>query len=191
MNALMELWLPILLSTVFIFIASSLIHMVFKWHAPDYHGLSNEDAVRAAIRAGNPSPGLYVLPYCKDMKEMASEAIVAKYKEGPVAFLTVKANGMPNMGASLTQWFLFSLLVVLVAAFLAAQAFGFDADHHHFAVHHIAVISFVGFGFGSICEGIWKGETWGSVAKYLLDALIYAAVTAATFYWLWPTATAA
>ena len=63
MNTLLSLWLPILLSAVVVFVISSLVHMVFKWHASDYKGFANEDAVRAAIRAGNPAPGQYVVPY--------------------------------------------------------------------------------------------------------------------------------
>jgi len=43
-----QLLLPILVSTVFIFIASSLIHMVLKWHNPDYRQLPNEDEVALA-----------------------------------------------------------------------------------------------------------------------------------------------
>ncbi len=37
--------------------------MVIKWHAGDYRGFANEDAVRAAIRAGNPAPGRYVVRF--------------------------------------------------------------------------------------------------------------------------------
>jgi len=33
---------------------------------------------------------------------------------------------------------------------------------------------------------IWFGYQWSMTAKYLLDALIYALVVAATFAWLWP-----
>ena len=51
MVSLMQLWLPILLSAVFVFIASALINMVLSfWHRADYHGFSNEDEVRAALR---------------------------------------------------------------------------------------------------------------------------------------------
>ena len=42
MNAILHLWLPILATAVMIFIASSLIHMVFKWHNADYRKLANE-----------------------------------------------------------------------------------------------------------------------------------------------------
>ena len=74
MITLAQLWLPILLSAVGIFIVSSLIHMVFKWHNSDYKGFSNEDAVRATMRAGNPPDGMYVIPYCKAHKELANPA---------------------------------------------------------------------------------------------------------------------
>lgn len=187
MQALTELWLPLLLSGVLVFIASSLIHMVFKWHAPDYHGLANEEAVRDAIRAGNPAPGLYVLPYCKEMKEMGSEAMLKKYHEGPVGFLTLKANGAPSMGVPLLQWFVYSLVISAIAAYLAVQAFGFAADHKPMAVHLIGVVSFLAYGFGAIQESIWKAETWRSTFKYVLDAAVYAVITALTFLWLWPS----
>ena len=54
MVSLGSLWLPIVLSAVLVFITSSIIHMVLKYHNRDYRKLPNEDAVRAAIRAGNP-----------------------------------------------------------------------------------------------------------------------------------------
>jgi hypothetical protein len=54
MVSLGELWLPILVSAVLLHVVSAIIHMVLKYHNRDYTGLPNEDAVRAAIRAGNP-----------------------------------------------------------------------------------------------------------------------------------------
>ena len=63
MVSLLQLWLPILLGAVGAFIASSILHMVLQaWHRPDYHELSNEDEVRAAIRKGKPATGMYLLP---------------------------------------------------------------------------------------------------------------------------------
>ena len=38
MVGLAALWLPILLSAVIVFVASSLIHMVSGWHKSDYPG---------------------------------------------------------------------------------------------------------------------------------------------------------
>ncbi|HXW97295.1 MAG TPA: hypothetical protein VEI47_06890, partial [Gemmatimonadales bacterium] len=76
MVTLPQLWAPILLAAVLVFVTSSLVHMVFKWHNSDYQKLSNEDEVRAAIRKGNASPGQYVLPHCADQKDMAKPEMV-------------------------------------------------------------------------------------------------------------------
>ncbi|MDH4132202.1 MAG: hypothetical protein OEV95_10420, partial [Gemmatimonadota bacterium] len=116
MVSLMQLWGPIVLSAFLVFVASSVIHMVLKWHASDYRGLSNEDEVRAAIRKGSPAQGQYVLPYCSDMKEMSSAPMTQKYTEGPNAMLRIMKPGVPNMGSALGAWFGFNLVVSLFVA---------------------------------------------------------------------------
>ena len=186
MNALLSLWLPILLSAVVVFVLSSLVHMVIKWHAPEYRGFSNEDTVRDAIRAGNPSPGQYVVPYCKEMKEMGGEAMQAKYKEGPVGYVVLAPNGAPNMGKSLGLWFLFSLLISVVAAYLTVRVIGLDPSRARGAAKLIAAVSFVAYGFGTITDSIWMARSWLSSFKYLVDAAIYAVGSGLIFYWLWP-----
>jgi len=188
MNALISLWLPILLSAVVVFIISSLIHMVIKWHAPEYKGFANEDAVRAAINAGNPSLGQYVLPYCKDMKALANETMQKKFQEGPVGFLRLGPKGGHNMGKSLGIWFLFSLAVSAVAAYLAVRIYGLEPMFVRSPAKLIGAVAFIAYGFGGIPESIWMARPWTSTAKYLLDAALYAAGTGATFYFLWPSA---
>ena len=186
MNALLSLWLPILLSAVVVFVISSLVHMVFKWHASDYSALANEDAVRDAIRAGNPAPGRYVVPHCADMKDMGSEAMVKKYKEGPVGHFTLGPGGVPNMGKYLGQWFLWSLAIAVVAAYLASRLFGLDHHYARAAAKLVGAVSFIAYGFGTVTESIWMMRPWSGSAKYLLDAALYAVGSAAVFYWLWP-----
>ena len=184
MVSLAHLWLPILLSAVFVFIASSLVHMVLKWHNSDYHGFSNEDEVRAAITKGTPAPGQYILPYCADHKDMGSEAMQAKMKEGPVGFMILRAPCPMNMGPMLFQWFLFCVLVSLFTALLLVHAVPAVATYKH--VFHIAALAaFMAYAFAIIPMGIWWGQPWRSVAKGMLDGLIYAGVTAGTFGWLW------
>jgi hypothetical protein len=50
MVSLTSLWLPILLSAVAVFIASSIIHMVLPYHRGDYKKVPQEDAVMDALR---------------------------------------------------------------------------------------------------------------------------------------------
>lgn len=186
MNVLLSLCWPILLSAVVVFVISSLIHMVFKWHAPEYHGFANEDAVRAAVRAGNPAPGLYVVPHCKEMKEMGSEAMRQKYREGPVGHFTVGRSGVPNMGKYLGQWFLWTLLVAAIAGYLAARVCGLDHPHARAAAKLAGAITFIAHVFGTVAESIWMMRPWSATAKNLLDAALYGAGTGIVFLWLWP-----
>src|SRR5437773_10902269 len=77
-----SLWIPVIVSAVVVFVASSILHMAIKYHKADYKALPNEDAVREAIARGNPAPGVYVTPHCPDMKQMKEPAIVAKFEKG-------------------------------------------------------------------------------------------------------------
>ena len=186
MNTLPSLWLPILLSAVVVFVISSLVHMVLKWHAGDYRALANEDAVRAAIRAGNPAPGRYVMPHCKDMKDMSSATMLQKYREGPVGHFTLGTPGVPNMGKYLGIWFVWILIVEVVAAYLAVRLFGLDHRYAHAAAKLVGAVTFIGLGFGTVQESIWSMRPWPSSAKYLLDAALYAVGAGFVFLWLWP-----
>jgi hypothetical protein len=185
MNVITQLWMPILATAVLIFIASSLIHMVFKWHNSDYRQLGNEDAVRAALGANQPGPGQYIVPYCADMKEMQGEAMMKKYIDGPVAWITVLKNGAPNMGKSLALWFVYTLLIAAFAGWLAMQSYGAGANSR-LAAHLVGMVSFLAYASGSVQLGIWMGKPWASVAKDVLDGAIYGTISALVFMWLWP-----
>ena len=185
MHDLLGLWLPILAAAVAVFVASSLVHMVFKWHNADYRQLSNEDDVMSVLGAGAPAPGQYVVPHCNDMKRMQEDAMQAKYRAGPIGFITIVKSGPPAMGASLLRWFVFNVVVATVAAAVTWQALGANANAHE-AAHLIGILSFLTYAGGSIQNGIWMGKPWGSVAKDQLDALIYGVVSALVFMVLWP-----
>lgn len=181
---LAQLWIPILASAVLVFVASSLIHMVIKWHQADYRGLSNEDVVRSAIRAGNAAPGQYVVPYCREMKEMAAPEMQAKFREGPNAFIMLRPAGPPDMGRPLALWFLYSVAIAVLAAYVASKTLHADATFGQ-VLRVVSILSFLAYSGGSVQMGIWMGKPWPSVAKDVLDGLIYGAITGATFAWLW------
>lgn len=185
MAFLAQLWLPILLSAILVFVASSLIHMVIKWHNPDYLKLANEDDVRAAIRKGNPAPGQYVLPHFSTMNDIKKPEAIQKYTEGPVGFLVLKANGPPAMGLALGLWFLFSLIVSVFVAYLASRTLPVGTPY--LRVFRVAgAVSFLAYSAGAAPAAIWMGKPWRSAAKELADGLLYGLVTAGAFGWLWP-----
>jgi hypothetical protein len=182
---LMDLWLPILLSAVAVFVLSSLVHMVFKWHNPDYRPFANEDEVRAAIQKTNPAPGMYGLPHCLDMKQLRTPEFQKKFTDGPVGFVFLRARGLPGMGPQLGMWFVYTLAVGIFAAYLGSR---FLPGGSTFAavLRLTATVAFLTYSGGSVQNGIWMGKPWGSVAKEVLDGAIYGLATGAVFGLLWP-----
>jgi hypothetical protein len=98
MTPLTSLVLPILLSAVFVFVVSSLIHMVLQIHKGDYRKLPNEDAVLDAMRSAGVQPGQFMFPCPTSMKDMGSPEMVAKYRRGPIGSLIVRPSGDIGMG---------------------------------------------------------------------------------------------
>ncbi len=179
------LWLPIVLSAVLVFILSAIIHMVLKYHNSDYKRLPTEDAVRAAIRSGNPAPGQYILPHATDMKECATPEMQQKFAEGPVGVMYLKRPGPPTMGPTLAQWFLFNLWVALLVAFVASRAIA-PGTAYLPVFCTVAAVTFLAYAAGVLPASIWMGKPWAVTAKEMFDGLLYALVTAGTFGWLWP-----
>ena len=188
MDFLANLWMPILLSGVAVFIVSSIIHMVVPIHRNDYDGMPGEDAVRAAMRENGMKPGNYYFPLCRSMKDLQEPGMKEKFDEGPVGFMTVLPNGLPAMGKALGQWFVFTLFVgafVAYASWLAVGATGADPRHIFRIASTIAVAA---YGVGAMTDSIWKGVKWSTSFKFLFDGLLYGLATGAVFAWQWPDA---
>jgi hypothetical protein len=182
MVSLVSLVVPILLSAVFVFVASSLIHMVLGYHSNDFGALPNEEAVRPVLRA---PPGDYAIPHASGMAEMKSPEHVRKLEEGPIAFITVAPAGSWSMGASLAQWFLFCVVVSVFAGYIAGRALAPGA--HYLEVFRFAgATAFAGYALGIWQQTIWYRRNIVSTLKSTFDGLIYALLTAGTFGWLWP-----
>ncbi|HEX7123404.1 MAG TPA: hypothetical protein VF178_13595, partial [Gemmatimonadaceae bacterium] len=111
MTSLGALWLPILLASVLVFIASSLLHTVLNWHKNEYPAVPNEDQVRAAVQPFAIPPGDYLVPRAATAAEMQSPEFRAKLEQGPVMMLTVLPNGPVAMGRTLGQWFIYTVVV--------------------------------------------------------------------------------
>jgi hypothetical protein len=185
MVAWSDLLLPAVISAVLVFIASSLIHMVIKWHAAEYGTFPNEDEVRAAIGRSRPKPGKYVMPFCKDGKEMASPQMQQKYEEGPNVVMFVRENGVVKLGPFLGKWFAYSLVVSLLAAYLARATVAPGAEYLQ-VFQVVGAAAWLAYAWAIPSDSIWMGKPWSSTFVYMIDGLIYAALTAGAFAWLWP-----
>jgi hypothetical protein len=179
------LWLPILLSAVIVFVASSIIHMVLPMHKSDYRKLPDEGRVLDALRAAGVTPGpAYHFPHTTH-KEMKSPEVVEKFKRGPVGLLTVIRSGPPAMGKFLGQWFLYCVVISIFSAYLTGRTRA--AGTHYLEVFRVAgTTAFLGYAAAQVQDSIWKGQPWSVTLKHVVDGLIYGLLTAGTFGWLWP-----
>jgi hypothetical protein len=185
MTALAALWLPILLSAVFVFIVSSIIHMTPLWHKNDFPAMPNQDRVSSALRSLAIPPGEYMLPRANDMKEMRTPEFKEKFKAGPVVFMTIIANPRMSMARPLTLWFIFILVVNFLVAYVASRALAPGADQA-MVFWVVGTTTFIGHAAALWPMSIWYGRALSTAIKSTIDGLIFAAVTAGTFLWLWP-----
>jgi hypothetical protein len=182
---LTSLWLPILLSAVFVFVVSSLIHMATPWHKGEYPRLPKEDAFRDAVGPLAIPPGDYMVPRASSMAEMGAPEFVDKLTKGPVAIITVLPNGKMSMTGSLVGWFVYALVVSVFAGYVASRALSVGA--HYLAVFRFAgATAFAGYALALWQMRIWYNRALGTTVKATIDGLLYALVTAGTFGWLWP-----
>jgi len=185
MTVLLALWLPILLSAVFVFIASSLLHTVIPWHKNEYPAVPRQDQVMDALRPFAIPPGDYMLPRCANTAEMKSPEFAEKLTRGPVMMLTVIPNGPFSMGRSLALWFLFVVVVSVFAAYVTSHALAAGATYRQ-VFRYAGVTAFLAYA-GALWElSIWYRRAWSTTIKATIDGLIYAGLTAGTFGWLWP-----
>ena len=185
MVPVLSLWLPILLSAVFAFVASSIIHMVLRYHNNDWKAVPEEDRMMDALRPFGLAPGEYVMPRCNDMKQMKDPAYIEKLNKGPVVLMSVMPAGPHSMGKSLFLWFVYCLVVSVFAAYIAGRALG--PGVHYLSVFRFAgATAFIGYSLALWQATIWYKRPLATTLKANLDGLIYALLTAGTFGWLWP-----
>jgi hypothetical protein len=187
MVPVMDLWLPIVLSAVFVFVVSSVIHMALQIHKHDYAKLAAEDRVLAELRAHSIPAGTYAFPACSSMKEMGSPEMIAKREQGPVGFMTILPRGQMSMGKHLLQWFVLSLVVGLFAGYIGGLSLGPGARAMD-VLQVTSTVAFVGYALSHATDSIWKGVPWSVTLKFCFDGLLYAFATGAAFAWFWPGA---
>jgi len=185
MVSLGTLWIPILASAVIVFLVSSVIHMALPWHKADYPRLTAERQVMDALRPLALPPGDYMLPRASDMKEMKSPEFQERMRQGPVMLLTVRPNGPWRMGGSLLQWFLYSIVVSIFAGYVGGRALPAGSDYLH-VFQLVGTTAIAGYSLALAQLSIWYARGWGLTIRSIVDGVIYGALTAGTFGWLWP-----
>ena len=186
MVSLLSLWLPVLLSAVAVFVASSVIHMFLNYHQNDYAKVPDEEQVADALRPFNLAPGEYMMPKPASNKEMNTPEFQAKLSNGPVVALTVWPNGPFAMGGQLVQWFVYCLVIGVVAGYVASTTLAPATDYLE-VFQVTGTVAFASYGLGHPQASIWFRRSWSSAGKSMFDSLVYGLLTAGVFGWLWPS----
>jgi hypothetical protein len=181
-----QLWLPILLSAVFVFIMSAIVHMVLPHHKNEWGPAPGQDGLQNVLRGV--AAGQYAFPMASDPKERMTPESMKKWAEGPSGFLVLFPPGGMNMGKMLFQSFVLNVVISLFAAYVAWHALPMGPDvPTYLEVHRVVgTMGFMTYGLAAAYESIWYGRSWKGYAFNLVDALLYGVLMGGTFGWLWP-----
>lgn len=186
MVPLSALWLPILVSSALVFVASCIIHMLLPYHRNDHRKFPAEDQVMDDLRRTGVTPGDYVIPHASSSKEMSTPEYLEKLNRGPVAFISIAPSGPFNMSRMMGLWFVYILLINTLVAYVASRASGPTSDYANiFQVVGAAAIA--AYAFAQWQNAIWYSRSWSTALKSTFDGVVYGLLTAGAFGWLWPT----
>lgn len=187
---LATLWLPIVLCVVAVFFASSLIWMALPIHKNDYRKIGGAEAeVMSVVRSAGLGEGVYMFPACDPATLKDNAVAQERYKTGPWGTISVRA-GPVSMGACLGMWLVNLAIVSVLVAYVASLAVPAGAGWVK-VTQVVFTAALLAYGGSTLTDSIWKGRPWALLPGALFDAVVYAALTAAIFSWLWPGVPAA
>jgi hypothetical protein len=97
----------------------------------------------------------------------------------------VRPNGAMKIGPFLGKWIVYTLIVSLLAGYMAKITLTAEADFLS-VFRVVGTAAWLAYAWAEPADSIWKGKPWGITLRALVDGLVYALLTAAAFAWLWP-----
>lgn len=177
------IWLPILVSSVVVFIASSLVWTVLPHHRSDFRPLPNEGDIVGSLKRSHAGAGWYIFPLISDRKNISPEQMELMQK-GPSGYVTIRQPGFA-MGKPMILQFLYILCNGILVAYLGSHALRAGAPSLEVfrMTGTAAILAYCGALFP---QSIWWGKPWSITVKDTIDGIVYGLLTAAVFGWLWP-----
>ncbi len=181
-----QLWLPILIATVCVFFASSIIWMLLPYHKPDIKAIPNEAEFDEAINKLGIAPGFYMYPNCQNAKDMKSEAFKARWESGPWGTINVMGH-QPNFAMNLLKTFIAYGLITVMVAYISGMALGPGADYMN-VFRVVATAGILGHCMGALAGSFFLGTPTRFIVTCFIDGVIFALITAGVFASMWPAA---
>jgi hypothetical protein len=91
------------------------------------------------------------------------------------------------MSRSLLLWFIYSIVVSIFAGYVGGRAMPAGTDYLR-VFQIVGTTAIVGYSLALPQLSIWYGRGWSLTIRSAIDGVVYGALTAGTFGWLWPTA---
>lgn len=183
MQFLAELWLPIVVSGVAVFLMSALNWTALPTHKTEFSGFSNDEDVSAALRVSAKSPGRFVTPNLLGGAGNTPEG-KAKLERGPLAYVTIAGPGLPSMGQMMGLSLTSAIAISALVGYVAANSLAPDASYLH-VFRITGTVTFMAYACGTLSESIWFARPWKSQMLNAFDSLLYAGITGGVFGWLW------
>lgn len=208
MDFLAQLWLPILLSGVGVWILSAVGWMVLGHHKKDRDaipgGARGEQELMDTITRLNIRPGNYGFPdFCQHQnlpRKERMEAMKALYDKHPQGLLRVWAP--TNMGANMLLSFLFYLVTSAVIGYLGWAALphggsvagvpgvpgvsGAGGSMFSKVFQVLGTAGVLAYCFASFPNDLWFQKKRRAMAMDWIDGVVFGLVTGAIFGAFWP-----
>ena len=178
--SLIELWLPIVLSTVALFFASFLSWMVFQFHRSDWLKLQNEDEFLQGARKCGVEPGNYMFPGCNTPEEMKSESHKQKWEAGPRGVMTVFTK--TSMAQNLALTFIYFLVANFCLAYLGTLALPLGAEFLR-VFRFMSTAALLVYLTAIVSHAIWFRVR---IVGHVIDSVIFALIVGVIFAAMWP-----
>lgn len=184
MVTILSLWLPILIASVLVYVVATMLYMVIPLHTKDFPSLQNEDAVMDVLRAQGVKQGQYMFPGAESKKEWSSPEWIEKANRGPVGLLFIHPPGT-SMSKQLIFQGIFVLAVSIMAGYMGSASLPPGAEYLE-VFQVVGTAAFLAHSAGAFTDSIWYGFSWRMTWVRAFEGLLFGALTAGVFGWLWP-----
>ncbi len=185
MQFLIDLWLPILVSAIAVFFASSIAWTISPHHKKDFAPAPDEDGLMSAIRALGLKPGRYGFPFCHSKAQHKDPAFIKKWEDGPSGMLNVWPHF--SMGRNMALTFLVFLAVSVLIGYLAHQVLR-SGDDFSRVFQVVGTAGILAYCFSFLPNTIWFNGGGRAALMCFIDGVVFGLVTGAVFAYFWPDA---
>jgi hypothetical protein len=183
MELLSQLWLPIIVSAVAVWVASAVAWMALPHHKKDWRPMPDEAAFFRAFDSLKFPPGNYGFPDCKDKAKRNDPEVKRRWEAGEMGLLSIW--GKMSMGRNMVVTFIVYLAISFFVAYIGAAAVKPGATFSQ-AFQVLGAAGVLAYAFSHIPGSVWFNHYPRAILMCVLDGIVYGLITGAVFAAMWP-----